>query len=265
MSGLRISPDLTLPLPVEIRVPEPVLTDEHARLLIDLAKKLSELDATIAPALRGLPTGAKVGAATARGGTSTGTPAATRTAPIQAGTPHAEKRPPVHPQPGTPGPADAPKLGKAEKNVLTVLATFTGRNRKQLAALAQLRAGGGHFGNVLSSLRKAGYITGDGQGPYEITDAGRDALGGNYTTLPTGRALLDWWLEQLGRAHRDVLITLVNNYPDSVGKAELAAAVSVDAGGGHYGNVLSQLRTRDLITGSSSLRADDDFMAAINA
>jgi uncharacterized protein len=159
---------------------------------------------------------------------------------------------------------DDVKLGKAEKSVLTVLARFPdGRNKRQLAALAGLKSSGGHFSNTLSRLRTAGRITGEGEGIYRITDDGQDALGGDVEPLPQGEALLHWWMNQLGKTHRAVLQVLVDAYPSDVGRAELADAVGVDAGGGHFGNILSQLRTRDLITGKGELRADDDFMAAI--
>lgn len=158
------------------------------------------------------------------------------------------------------------KVGKAHRRVLIVLARFPdGRVKRQIAAMAQLKSTGGHFGNVLSQLRTQGLIVGSGDGPYRITDAGLTALGDDYEPLPTGDALLDWWLNQLGRSERAILLVCVEAWPDAVDRSALAEAVGVDASGGHYGNLLSSLRTRDLITGSGELTAHPDFMAAVQS
>jgi hypothetical protein len=192
-------------------------------------------------------------------------------APVLPPLPATPQRPPkpilaAVPVSGVPASTDDVRLGRAHRAVLITLARFSeGRSKRQIAAMAQVNAKGGHFGNVLSQLRTGGLIVGTGEGPYQITREGIDALGDAYEPLPTGDALLAWWMNQLGSAHQKILRVLVDAYPQAVDRSALADAVGVDAAGGHYGNVLSQLRTRVLIEGKSELRADDDFMAAITA
>lgn len=155
-------------------------------------------------------------------------------------------------------------LGKCERAILTVLAQHPdGRTNTQLTTMAGYRYSGG-FKNSLSALRTAGYMTGGNTETMRATDAGLDALG-EWEPLPTGRALLDYWLtNQLGGSERVILEYLVETYPNETAGPALAAATGYQFSGG-FKNALSKLRTLDLVVGRNmeGVRVADDFMEAI--
>lgn len=155
------------------------------------------------------------------------------------------------------------KMSQAERKILTALAQYShqypqGRAKEQLALLTGYSAGGGGFGNALSSLRTRGWVTGAKDGPPRITDAGRAALG-SWEPLPTGRALIDYWLARLGKAERAVLQALVAAHPDALTKQEVAGRAGYEASGGGFNNALGKLRTLELITRGAEIRASAVF------
>lgn len=150
------------------------------------------------------------------------------------------------------------KLGLAERKVLTALAQYPqGRSKTQVAILTGYAVGGGGFGNSLSALRSKGLIEG-GKERLQITGQGLQALG-SFDPLPTGRALVDHWLGQLGRAERTILEVLVSSYPATLSKEELGRATGYEHSGGGFNNALSKLRTLELIAGRGELMASREF------
>jgi hypothetical protein len=154
----------------------------------------------------------------------------------------------------------SPPLSKAQRSVLTVLAQFPeGRTKRQLAMLAGYSAKGGGFNNSLSSLRTAGLIErGD---PIRVTGEGLAALG-DWEPLPEGPALIDHWMGQLSKAESAALRALLDAYPSSLTKAEVAERAGYEANGGGFNNALSRLRTLELINGRGEMRADETLASA---
>lgn len=164
-----------------------------------------------------------------------------------------EKRQPVKSM----GNGDA-KLSGGERKILTVLAQYSqGRSKTQIAILAGYSHKGGAFNNYLSALRTKGFIHGAGE-RIEILDDGLLALG-DYEPLPTGQQLLDYWMNQLGKAERESLQVLATNYPQALSKERLAQIAGYAASGGGFNNALSKLRTLELIEGRGELKASDVF------
>jgi hypothetical protein len=150
------------------------------------------------------------------------------------------------------------KLGGGERKILTVLAQYPqGRSKTQIAILAGYSHRGGAFNNYLSALRTKGFLTGAGD-RLEITDDGLLTLG-DYDALPTGQALLDYWMNQLGKAERESLHVLASHYPQALSKERLAQIAGYAASGGGFNNALSKLRTLELIQGRGELKASDVF------
>jgi hypothetical protein len=150
------------------------------------------------------------------------------------------------------------KLPGGERKILTVLAQYPqGRSKTQIAILTGYSHKGGAFNNYLSALRSKGYLTGGGD-RLEISDDGLLALG-DYEPLPTGQALLDHWMGQLGRAERESLQVLASNYPQALSKEQVAQIAGYAASGGGFNNAISKLRTLELIQGRSELKASDVF------
>lgn len=156
-------------------------------------------------------------------------------------------------------PTDSPKLGKAEREILSVLAQHaqTGRTPIQIAILTGRSSKGGGFKNALSSLRSSGLI--DRGDPIRITTAGLEAIAGQYEPLPTGGALVDYWVDRLGRAEGLILRHLVTIAPSSATRDEVAGATGYEPNGGGFKNALSRLRTLQLIEGRNDLRASDQL------
>lgn len=148
-------------------------------------------------------------------------------------------------------------LGKAHRAVLTVLAQHGPRTKVQVAVLTGYAVTGGGFNNALGALRSAGYI--EGTDPLEITAAGAQALG-HYAPLPTGRALLDYWLARCGKAERAILQTLADAWPATLSKVEVAERAGYIADGGGFNNALGRLRTLELVTRGAELAASDELM-----
>ncbi len=151
-------------------------------------------------------------------------------------------------------------LSRAQRAILTVLAQFpAGRSKRQLALQAGYAAKGGGFNNALSALRTAGLVAVERGEPIRATEAGIAALGGAFQPLPTGPALLAYWLSELGpnSAGAKILTALVDAWPAAMDKEMVAERTGYAASGGGFNNALSRLRTLQLIDGSRELRADD--------
>jgi uncharacterized protein len=150
------------------------------------------------------------------------------------------------------------KLAGGERKILTALAQYpAGRTKVQVALLTGYAHNGGGFNNYISALRGRGLLEGSGDA-LRATDAGLDALG-DYTPLPTGPALLEHWLRQLGKAERSALNALAAAYPDALTKDALADRAGYEANGGGFNNALSRLRTLELISGRGELRASEEL------
>lgn len=147
-------------------------------------------------------------------------------------------------------------LAGGERKILTALAQYpSGRTKVQVALLCAYAHNGGGFNNYISGLRTKGYLEGSGDN-LRITDAGLDALG-DFTPLPTGQALAEHWMRQLGKAERLVLDALVTRGPMS--KEQAASIAGYEPSGGGFNNALSRLRTLELVQGRGELRASEEL------
>lgn len=149
-------------------------------------------------------------------------------------------------------------LPRAKRRVLTALAQYPGgRTKNQVAVLTGYAVNGGGFNNAISSLRTSGYLVGSGDN-LDITDTGLEALG-SFDPLPTGDALLNHWLGQLGKAERETLRVVAAAWPEALTKEEVAAQAGYAADGGGFNNAVSRLRTLELVAGRGELKASDDL------
>lgn len=147
------------------------------------------------------------------------------------------------------------KIAGGERKILTVLAQHPGRRAKrQVAVLTGYAHTGGAFNNYLGALRTKGYI--EGSADLTITPAGMEALGA-FEPLPTGRALFEHWMSDLGKAEREILRVLWEAFPYAKSKEAVAAAAGYEVKGGGFNNALGKLRTLELIHGSSELACSE--------
>ena len=150
----------------------------------------------------------------------------------------------------------AAMLTGPERKILTALAQYGTRPTRALALLTGYAAKGGGFRNTLSALRTRGHV--DGRETVRITESGAAVLGA-WEPLPTGQALLRYWLEHLPGPERKLLATVADAWPGSITTEALAAATGYEPSGGGFRNTLSRLRTLDLIEGRGTLLAADEL------
>lgn len=132
-----------------------------------------------------------------------------------------------------------------------------GLSRRELGALAGVKASGGTFGTYLSRLRQDGLIE-DGGAGVRITQAGRDKVG--PVEQRTGRDLLEFWVPQLGDKPGKMLTVLFDS-PKPISRGELAQAVGLAGDAGTFGTYLSRLVSRGLVNkvGKSDLAVSEAF------
>lgn len=255
------------PEPVETLVEVPVLTEQM----------MERLTATIAPAAEALvsikdfvTTFADIAETLSRlslnGHQTTAAPAA-----VTAGGSHVAQQARTAAVSRRREPSAAPlavdgdvRLGKGETKVLQVLAEYPeGRTHNELAFLAGYSAKASTIGVMLSQLRKAGLVE-PGQ-PIRPTQAGLDAVGG-VTERPTGRALLNQWLQhpRMGEPERTVLLALVTHADGPMTNEELADATGYSPTASTLGVILSKLRKLGLVSKGQRQLAPE-FREAIEA
>jgi len=173
----------------------------------------------------------------------------------------APKRAPAAPDVRKPPPSGerggGTKLPKAERSILTALAQVGNASKVKIAVLTRYAVTGGGFNNALGALRRNLWIDDYGAGMLSITTAGMEALG-DWTPLPTGDALLQYWFSQLPKAERAILAVLCEGYPSVFDKERLATQAGYEAKGGGFNNALGKLRTLELIE-RKELRASQDL------
>lgn len=107
---------------------------------------------------------------------------------------------------------DAP-LGKGERLCLIAIAQHTeGVERDTITQITGYKRSSRDA--YLQRLRNRGYIN-DGQ-VITATPEGIAALGNDYEPLPTGSALLQYWMQRLPAGERSVLSVAVDSYPTPV-------------------------------------------------
>lgn len=147
------------------------------------------------------------------------------------------------------------------RSILTALAQCpNGLSAKKIAVRVGKAHKGGYFLNALGKLRSDGFIAGDNS-HTSITQDGVNALGA-YEPLPTGSALLEYWIRTEGGIHGQMLRVLAERYPNPTTAGELAEAIGKEAKGGYFLNAIGKLRSLDLVTGKNDkLVATEDFFA----
>lgn len=157
------------------------------------------------------------------------------------------------PAPSNSSASESPQqLGKAEREILTVLAQHGERTTTQVALLTGRSHKSGGFRNSLSKLRTAELIA--GRGTVQITPTGAGALG-RWEPLPQpGPELVQWWGTHLGKAERLVLEYLAQHPNREVPITEIAEHTGYSATAGGFRNSLSRLRTLGLAHGRGALQ-----------
>lgn len=135
----------------------------------------------------------------------------------------------------------------AKKRILDALAQLevfglATPDRRTVAAHARMSPQGGHTTNTISALRTAGLLDYPANGLLALTEAGRAAA--TYPAAPPTLADLHAsWLSIVSGLQQRILQAVIDAHPDGLTREELADRVSAVAGGGHFTNTISALRT----------------------
>jgi hypothetical protein len=132
-------------------------------------------------------------------------------------------------------------LGKCERMLLRVLASRhpDPTSKPQLGVLSGYSTGSSTFSNGLGRLRSLGFVRG-----LDITAAGLDAIG-PVEPLPTGPALVQHWMGQIGKAEATMLQALTYNRA-GLSKEELAEVSGYSTGSSTFSNAVGRLRSLEL-------------------
>lgn len=130
-------------------------------------------------------------------------------------------------------------------------------NRNQIGILSGYSPSSGGFNNSLSKLRKLAYIDGGGDN-LKITHLGIDNAG-DHKLMPQGKELHQYWINKLPKCEGIILNQLIEIFPESCSKIELAGTTKYSANSGGFNNALSKLRTLELISGSGQIKATESL------
>lgn len=114
----------------------------------------------------------------------------------------------------------ASTLAKGERAVLIAIAQNPeGASREQVTLLTGYKRSTRDA--YIQRLGQAGHVEVRGDAVF-ATDAGVAALGDDYEPLPTGAALLEWWMGRLPEGERKVLACLADAYPGVLEREQIS-------------------------------------------
>jgi hypothetical protein len=128
----------------------------------------------------------------------------------------------------------------------------------QLAMRSIVARRGGTFRTYLGKLLQDGLAERVGE-RLAATDLGRGAVG-DYEPLPTGSALLAYWIEQLGQSGAAKMLSVLGSeYPNALSRDELGERTGIAVAGGTFRTYVGKLKTLELVEGKNELRASADL------
>ncbi|HYX22389.1 MAG TPA: helicase HerA-like domain-containing protein [Thermoanaerobaculia bacterium] len=148
-----------------------------------------------------------------------------------------------------PDSSSSPSNQKMEMKILGALDQGGPMNRKKLAIWTGYSHTSGSFGQALADLRANGSIAGSSK-EFAITSAGRSSVAGHAQELPTGEALLEWWIARRPASDGLVLRALADNR-GPMSRVDIAKKIVRSNTSGSYGQTLADLRALGLIEGDA--------------
>ena len=143
---------------------------------------------------------------------------------------------------GESGPTD---LSRCARALLRVLAVRGNASDSQISALSGYKKTSSSFANGLSELRTKGFIDGSPDNRV-ITPQGKETAG-PQEPLPTGAALVPYWLPRLTKSEAKMLEVIYRF--GTISREDLAREAEYSITSSSFANALSGLRTLDLIHG----------------
>lgn len=166
--------------------------------------------------------------------------------------PRALVRQPARPARAPTAPPSAPIEGisTSQQRILDSLAALEGMgiarpSKEQLALWCEVSPTSGGYFNNLGALRSAGLIEYPSGGLVQLTDAGRQAA--QQTDPLTVEEMQESLCRKVGLSKAAIIRALIDIYPESITKDELAERIGVSPTSGGYFNNLGALRTLGVI------------------
>lgn len=171
--------------------------------------------------------------------------------------PSGKLHPSPRPRPARPPPDEAGEGRGLSKGAREMLKALVARNctyetnasltRTQVATLAGLSPTSGTFNTYLSALRSNALIGENRDGMF-ISAAGLAFLGDDIPAQPTSTdELVSLWSSKLSGKAKDMLRTMVGQYPEWMTKEQLGEAVDISSTSGTFNTYLSALRSNGLV------------------
>lgn len=131
--------------------------------------------------------------------------------------------------------------------------------RSQAAVLARFAPKGGAYLSHLKALKDYDLIVEEG-GKLTVTPVGLNYLGLDIPQPQSPQELLDMWLEALNGGEQRLLKALMEAYPRSLSRADLAQMTNFTVGGGAFNAALATLRNNGLArVDGQQVRASETF------
>lgn len=237
----------TRPEPAVERVEVPILTPENVANLHDLARELTAAVQTLNRFGGPTPTYLNNGRKAIK---PVETAPPVKYAGLRMGPKGLTFGPPERGEPGG-------SLPKGERAILTACVQHVGGcTRPQLMQLIDLKATS--IDTYVSRLVDKGYVTAERGANVVPTEAGIDALG-DYERLPTGRALLDYYLDgtRLPEGERKILGLAAEVYPNRIARTDVGERIGLRSTS--VDTYVSRLAARKLLDVSvrGSIRLED--------
>lgn len=152
-------------------------------------------------------------------------------------------------------------IGGGKRRVMIALAQNpNGLTKRKLGILSNIRPAASTWRGIMAQLRRDQLIEDDGE-TFRLTESGTAALG-EYTPLPTGEALIDYWRGQLGGGSRLAIFNaIVESYPDAISAQRISEITGIDIGGSTWRGHMAKLRGLELVSGSAELVANEDLFS----
>jgi uncharacterized protein len=142
---------------------------------------------------------------------------------------------------------DEVKLRLGERRMLDVLCRWypARLTKAQLATLSRLRVTSGTFSAYYGTLKRANLIDEASNG-IQVSELGYTVTGGKGKSPQTTDEVIQMWRSSLRAGERKLLDILVEAYPESISKDELAERAELTANSGTFGAYLGTLRRNGL-------------------
>jgi hypothetical protein len=140
-------------------------------------------------------------------------------------------------------------LKKGERRILEILVQChpVRRTRASLGTLSGFTPSGGTYLSYLSTLRTNNLIEEDTEGVF-ATESGIALIGPDRVPAPaTSEEVQRMWMSKLKSGEANMLAALVEVYPESMTRVQLAERVGMESSGGTFLSYLSTLRTNRLL------------------